>query len=257
MKFKKAELLRKYAELRGNYIDSYEPDLSQEGYTVRYAKIPDSCLSSDLCSHRILRHFEAKKGLFPRLYKKLPKGTEPSEYAEMYFDKEGKLHHSVHQISETVYYVTIPISEQLLADFRVEIITGRKPFITLLFMEWTEYDHHGNPVSIESFQRNGSLADGVIISCEYYRYENGKLIHIDFFKEFDSDGKIEEPLVRRMVPDRIMNPEIFAYDFQRTEGGILCTRTIYWSESKTYTGTFLMPEKEVKKMEEHGICFFS
>ena len=72
MEFRKAELLRKYAELRDNYIDSYEPDFSQEGYTVRYAKIPDPCLSSDLCSHRILRHFEAKKALFPRLY-----NTEP------------------------------------------------------------------------------------------------------------------------------------------------------------------------------------
>ena len=58
-----------------------------------------------------------------------------------------------------------------------------------------------------------------------------------------------------MVPDRIMNPEMFAYDFQRTEGGILCTRTIYWSASKTYTGSFLMPEKELKKMEEHGMTF--
>ena len=40
------------------------------------------------------------------------------------------------------------------------------------------------------------------------------------------------------------------------EDGILCTKTNYWSESKTYTGSFLMPEKEVKKMEEHGICCF-
>ena len=255
MEFRKAELLRKYAELRGSYIDSYEPDLSREGYTVRYAKIPDPCLSSDLCSHRILRHFDAKKALFPRLYNKLLKGAEPAAYAEMYFDKDGKLHHLVHQISETVYYVTIPVSKQLQADYRVEHIAGRKPFITFLCMEWTEYDPDGNPVSVESFQRNGSLADGVIISCEYYRYENGKLIHADYYKEFDSDGRIEEPLVRRMVPDRIMNPEVFAYDFQRTEGGILCTRTIYWSASKTYTGSFLMPEKELKKMEEHGMSF--
>lgn len=256
MEFRKDELLRKYAQLRSSCIDSYEPDFSRDGYTVRYAKIPDPSLSSDLCSHRILQHFDAKKALFPRLYNKLPKGAEPSAYVEMFFDEEGKLHHLVHQISETVCYATIPVSKQLLADYRIEQFAGRKPFITFLFMEWTEYDPDGHPVSVESFQRNGSLADGVIISCEYYQYENGKLIHADYFKGFDSNGKIEEQLVRRMVPDRIMNPEIFAYDFQRTEDGILCTKTNYWSASRTYTGSFLMPEKELKKMEEHGICCF-
>ena len=256
MEFNKDELLKKYADLRSRYIDPAEPDLSEEQYTVRYAKIPDPCLSSDLCSHRILQHFDAKKALFPRLYKSLPKGACEEAYAAAYFDQDGNLHHYTHRIDEARRYITIPVSAQLQADYRVEEFPGRKPFVTFLFMEWTEYDADGRPVSVESFQRNGSLADGVIISCEYYQYENGRMTHADLFKEFDSNGRPEAGLVLRFAPDRITNPEVFAYDFERTEGGVLCTKTNYWSKSKTYTGSFLMPEKELQKMAEHGICCF-
>ena len=255
MEFRRTELLEKYAELRRTYIEPYEPDLSDEAYTVRYAKIPDPCLSSDLCSHRIIQHFEAKKALFPRFYKNLPKGACAEAYAAAYFDPDGNLHHMAHRIDETKRYITIPVSEQLLADYRVEELPGRKPFVTFLSMEWTEYGDDGNPVSVESFRRNGSLADGVIINSEYYQYENGKMIRADRFDTFDSDFQ-SGGLVLRFVPDRIMNPEVFSYDFEPAEGGVLCTRTNFWSKSKTYTHSFLMPQKELQKMEEHGIrCF--
>lgn len=256
MEFRQTEMLKKYAELREKYIDPYEPDLSEAPYTVRYAKIPGPCLPSDLCSHRVLQHFEAKKALFPRLFKKLPQGANAQEYAVLYFDRDETLHHLEFQMDAARRYLTVPLSGQLQADFEVRIWeAGRKPFVTFLSMEWTEYGDDGRPVSVESFRRNGSLADGVIINSEYYQYENGKMIHADRFDSFDSDFQ-SGGLVLRFVPDRIMNPEVFAYDFEPAEGGVLCTRTNFWSKSKTYTQSFLMPQKELQKMEENGIrCF--
>lgn len=165
MEFQKDVMLRKYAGLRQKYVEPYEPDLSTEGCTVRYARIPDMCLSSDLCSHRIMLHVEAKKALFPRLYGRLPKGAEPSAYAEMYFDKDDKLHHLVHRVGEAEY-VTIPVSEQLCMDYRV-VHTEVVPLVTFLSMEWTEYGSNGEPISVETFQTNGRSV--MLISCEYYR----------------------------------------------------------------------------------------
>jgi hypothetical protein len=256
VEFNKNIVLQKYKDLRARYIEPYIPDISPEGYTVRYAKIPDPCLSSDLCSHRILQHFEAKKALCPRFYKKLPQGAIAESYAAAYYKDDGKIHHIEYKMDEARRYVTLRISDQLLVDYHVEYFPGRKPFITFNSMEWTEFDANGRPISVESFGGNGTLSGGTIISGEYYQYENGRLIHADLFKDFDTSGRIEASLLIRMVPDRITNPDVFSYDFQRTEGGILCTKTNHWSESKTYTGSFLMPEKELKKTEEYGIpCF--
>ena len=256
MEFNKNTVLQKYKDLRAKYIEPYTPDISPEGYTVRYAKIPDPCLSSDLCSHRILQHFDAKKALCPRFYKKLPQSANAASYLTAYFNEDGTVHHFVYRMDESREYITIRSSEQLLVDYHVEYFPGRNPFITFSSMEWTEFDANGRPVSVESFGGNGCLAGGFIMSGEYYQYENGRLIHADLFKNFDSSGRIEAPIMNRMFPDRITNPDVWGYDFQRAEGGILCTKTNYWSESKTYTGSFLMPEKELRKMEEYGIpCF--
>ncbi len=256
MEFDKNAMLQKYKDLRSIYIEPYEPDISQEGCLVRYAKIPDPCLSSDLCSHRILQHFDAKKALCPRFYKKLPQGANEASYVTAYFNKDGSMHHFEFRMDEKRRYITIRISDQLLVDYHAEYFPGRKPFLTFSSMEWTEFDADGRPVSVESFGGNGCLTGGVIISGEYYHYEDGRLIHADLFKDFDSAGRIEAPFLRQMVPDRITNPDVFAYDFERTEGGILCTKTNYWSESKTYKGSFLMPEKELKRIKEYGIPYF-
>ncbi len=258
MEFNKEELLRKYKEICNTHTEIFKPDFTNGEYTVYYARIPDPCLSSDLSSHRILQHINVAKALFPRLYKKLPKGAIAESYATMHFDKDGKLHHLEQSINSCRKYVTICISDQLQADYVVNIYSGGESDVSieLLDMEWAEYDSDGNPVSVESFRGDGTLNYGVTINCEYYQYENGKLVHADQFKDYCTGVRLEESMVRQFVPDRIMNPEIFAYDFERTDDGVLCMKTNYYSKSKTFTQSINMPEKEIKKMEEHGIrCF--
>lgn len=255
MEFDQKKLLAKYAELRQQYANPYEPDLSPEGRTVRYAKIPDVSASANLYSRAILRHFDSKKALFPRQYAKLPKGADAAEYDALYFDPDGRLHHLDYCAPGFGRFAAVLDSDQLVLTYRIFDQPDRKPFITLLTMEWTEYGADGEPVSVTEFRRNGSLADGVIINCEYYQYENGRMCHADRFAEFDSDFS-GGGLITRLAPDKILNPEIFSYDFQRTEGGVRCTRTHFWSRSKTYRASILMPEKELLKLEKNGIrCF--
>lgn len=82
------------------------------------------------------------------------------------------------------------------------------------------------------------------------------MTHADVFKDFAPGGKAGDSLVMQMAPDRITNPDVFAYDLQRTDSGVLCRKTTYWSASGTFTSSFTVPEKELVKMEEHGIrCF--
>ena len=164
MEFNKNAMLQKYKDLRSTYIEPYEPDISQEGCLVRYAKIPDPCLSSDLCSHRILQHFDAKKALCPRFYKKLPRGANEASYVTAYFNEDGSMHHFEFRMDEKRRYITIRISDQLLVDYHAEYFPGRKPFLTFSSMECTEFDANGRTVSVESFGGNGCLTGGVIIS---------------------------------------------------------------------------------------------
>ena len=255
MEFNREAMLQKYADLRSRYVEPYEPDFSHEHDTVRYVKIPDVSSAANLYSRSVLRHFEAKRALFPRQYKILPKGANPAEYDAMYFAPDGNLHLAVYTGLPDGELICVNVSEQLVLTYRIQEQPGRKPFVTFLSMEWTEYDADSNPVSVEGFRRNGSLADGVLINSEYYQYADGRMVHAERYAAFDSDDR-GNPLLLRFVPDRIYNPEMFSYDFRRTEEGVLCERTHYWSRSKTYTASILLPEKELLKMEKNGLSCF-
>ena len=263
--FDKEGMLAKFAELRDKYVLTYEPDFTVED-EVRYAKGPIWDGLDELYSRFLIPHIREKKYLFTKEHKSLPKNAVVEEYEKIYHDAEGKLHHTVYEMgalgflvsefydAKSHFIASFYVSEQLRIDYNVLRLTNGELSPVWNQFEWCEYDEDGRLTAVESYRRNGAIQDGVIINAEYYEYEDGVLSHAYRFHEFDTQplpGMLG--LVRQMMPDRILNPECFEYDFSRDENGVTCNYTHFFRKSQTINRTDLIPMDKALKLKEHGI----
>ncbi len=110
-------------------------------------------------------------------------------------------------------------------------------------------------MSVESFKNDLSITEGVIVNAEYYEYEDGILSHITQYKDYYSHlPAMMRDFVIGAMPDRVFNPDVINYSFERSGGDIICTRSQYYRVSQTITHELRIPEKEVLKMKEQGIA---
>lgn len=266
MEFDAKAMVEKYRRLCEQFVDSYVPDVHILRGETRYAKEPDASGLDALYSRFLYPHIREKKYLFSKEHKSLPKNAQKGAYSELAYDTEGRLHHAEFDLGQPgsmadylldsvgSFMAYFYVSGNLRIDYNVQRRANGELFFSRCNFEWSEYDGDGRLVSVESFQRNGTLHDGVIIDAEYYSYENGLLRHITRFEEFDTDPVPRTlTLVQRMVPDLIFNPKHSEFEICPGESGVVCKWTNFYRKSQNITGEFLIPAENARKLTEHGI----
>ncbi|MCR5105243.1 MAG: hypothetical protein K6B68_12475 [Eubacterium sp.] len=154
-------------------------------------------------------------------------------------------------VSEVAF---VYVSKQLTIGYSLDSAPDGALSHSLYNFEWYEYDDADKLISAEVFRGSGSPTDDVIINSEYYEYDGDVLSHAWNFKEFQKyPMQMTINIVSQMIPDRIFNPDIFEYTFQRVEDGLDFTQNHYYRKSQTNTYKGHISEETLSHLAEHGI----
>ena len=262
--FDEIKIMEKFNTIKEQYIDTYTPDPDIERGDTKYLKYNEVL---DYAFDRFISpHIEKGKILYKKERKSIPKNSDPREYYELVYDKEGNLHHSEFEMGRAGFLantllgatnskiIEFCISKNLWVECMMDCLPSGKVKFSWMYFEWAEYDDAGRLISVESFKNDISFSGGVIVNAEYYDHEGGVLSHITRYKDYYSDipNMIRNSVAINM-PDRIYNPDVINYSFEKSDDDIVCTRQHYFRVSQTITHEITIPDKEVQKMETYGI----
>ena len=261
--FNEELIMKKFKRIKKEYVDSFVPDMTAGRGNTKFIK--DIYELDNPFSKMITPHICREKSLFKKERNSIPKNGNKLEYIELFYDDEGRLIRGELEagragfLSETLLgadsskYVTFYLPDDLWIDVTANSVAGDYKYSWTSF-EKSERDSDGRLVSVESFKNDLSITEGVIINAEYYEYEDGVLSHITQYKDYYSHlPTMTRDFIMSYMPDRVFNPDVINYSFERSGGDIICTRSQYYRVSRTITHELRIPEKEVLKMKEHGI----
>lgn len=258
--FDEKQIMEKYERLKTECVNPFVPDLSRDAET-RFIK--DNEFLENTFSRAITPHVCKGKLLFNKDRKAIPKNADSRNYLKLIYDGEGRLLRSEYDMggigstwscSSDRKNITFCVSDNLWIDCMAEAGSDGKYRYNWVMFEHSEYDNEGRLVSVERFKGDPVLLVDVVVNAEYYEYEDGRLSHITEYKDFHSDlPKMSRDLVMMNMPDRVFNPDVINYSFERSGSDVICTRVHYYRVSQSFTDKITIPEKEVIRMKEHGI----
>ncbi len=262
--FDETKIMEKFNSIKEQYVDTYTPDPDIERGDTKYLRYSEFL---DYPFDRFISpHIEKGKILYKKERKSIPKNSDPREYYQLVYDTEGKLHHSELELGGAGFLastflgatksknVAFCISKNLWVECMMDYLPGGKQSFSWIYFEWAEYNDSGKLVSVESFKNDISFSGGVIVNAEYYDYDGDVLSHITRYKDYYSDipSMIRSSVMINM-PDRVYNPDVINYSFEKSGNDIVCTRQHYFRVSQTITHTITISDAEVQKMESYGI----
>ena len=258
--FDEKQIMEKYERLKKEYVNPFVPDLSRDAET-RFIK--DNEFLENSFSRAFTPHICKGKLLFNKDRKAIPKNADSRNYLKLIYDGEGRLLRSEYDMggvgstwssSSDRKNITFCVSDNLWIDCMAEADSEGKNTYNWVMFEWSEYDDDGRLVSVERFKGDPAFLVDVVVNAEYYEYTDGVLSHITEYKDFHSDlPKMSRDLVMMNMPDRVFNPDVINYSFERSGSDIICTRVHYFRVSQSFTDKITIPDKELIKMKEHGI----
>ena len=255
MEFPREKLLNKYISIYEKWIAPYKPDFEVAGGTTRYVKFNDAWYGLNPYNKFLITRLINEKNNFPKKpAAKIPKNADPANYVTLKYDADGTLRAACFQ--EDTYgkgMAFVYVSKQLTIGYKIKSTEDGITTYELFNFECYEYDDKERMISAEEFQGSGSAADDVKINCEYYEYDSGVLSHAWQFKEYQKyPMQITVDLVRKMMPDRIFNPDHIEYCFQRVSDGLSYTCNHYFRKSQTITRTGHVSEEKLSHLAENG-----
>ena len=255
MEFPREELLEKYVRIYEQFIAPYKPDFEVAGGTTRYARFNDAWFGLNPYDKCLLSRLTNRKNTFPKNPSaKLRGNADPANYVMLRYDSEGKLKMAYYERDGAMEMAVVYVSKQLTICYRLDTDLKGNVTYELYDFEWYEYDDAGRLISEERFRGSGSPNDDVIINSEYYEYDGAVLAHAWQFTEFEKyPMEMTRNLVMTMMPDRILNPQIFEYTFQRVADGLDYTRNHYFRKSQAMTYKDHVSEETLTHLAENGI----
>jgi len=211
----------------------------------------------DIFSNGLLRHIDAGKCLYKQPSTKIRKSADINDYYALYYNSNHQL-----LISEPVYshyfkLVTIYFDENIQITYSVDD-DGGDSSPQFRFMEYTEYSN-GNVLSCEKFAKQYNPPYGVEINGEYYEYEGIKLISAIKIENYNTAYEpFQNPVLRfEFIPGRILNPDIFYYDFKYDNSEkLICKKTQRYTTECTKENTLTLVKSEIEKLKKFGVnCF--
>ncbi len=256
MDFPREELLEKYIRIYEQWVAPYTPDFEVADGTTRYIRFNDAWQGMDPFAKFLISRLTNRKNTFPKTPSaKIAKNANPANYITLRYDSEGRL--KMARLGETGVdaLVFVYVSEQLTICYCLHSIPGVGVKHSLYNFVWYEYDDAGRLISAEEFRGSGIPTDDVTINSEYYEYEGDVLSHAWYFREFQKYPiEMSMELVRRMMPDRIFNPDQFEYSFQRVADGLDYSCNHYFRKSQTLTDNGHVSEETLSHLAQNGIC---
>ena len=242
--FNEELIMKKFKKIRRECIDALVPDMTVGRGNSKFIK--DIYELDNPFSKMITPHICREKSLFKKERNSIPKNGNKLEYIELFYDDEGRLIRGELEagragfLSETLLgadsskFVTFYVSDDLWIDVTANSVAGDYKYSWTNF-EKSERDSDGRLVSVESFKNDLSITEGVIINAEYYEFEDGVLSHITQYKDYYSHlPAMMRDFVIGAMPDRVFNPDVINYSFERSGGDIICTRSQYYRVSQTW-----------------------
>lgn len=271
----------KYNKLKEEYIDNIDWSIYKDrtGLTVKYGNDHSiECSGRAAFSGSILRHIDANKCLYSKMYNKIPERADKRNYGAYYFDPDTLVMSEfvLGNTKEIVFYLNEPC-QKIQAGF---FVTDKNTFgengtytnldITdtltesdgalrkiLYYADHSVYDNMNRLVSSELYQNIFQPPYGMTASGEYYEYSGERLVHAVKYHEYNKNNYINSPsYLRADAPYIYCNPEIYYYDFEYGGGNIVCQKNRKRTPDETVSRQYELKNTELKKLLRHGInCF--
>lgn len=253
-------------------MDSYT-DKTQ--FDVKYVNGEKTAKSSDrsLFSGSILRHIDAGKCLYSRLYNNIPKKADKRNYTSVFFkaDELVMSEFSIDTVKEVTFYLDRS-NEKLQAVFFVrnnennqpqryinpldiyDLANGSKPQQKHFYsFDYSVYDDKNRLVSNELYEKQYGFPYGVTVTGEYYEYSGEKLIYAVKYRNYNENYYNDCTLIQ---PGVFFNPEIYYYDFEYTDDAVFCSMTRKYSPNEDHSKRFEPDISELRKLSKYGVrCF--
>jgi hypothetical protein len=189
------------------------------------------------------------KCLYKQPTEKLRKNTNIDDYYMLYFNSNQEL-----IMSE--FSSSYPKSVTIYVDKNVQIsylIDGGVPQFRSL--EYAEYID-GKIASCEKFTKLYQPPYGIKINGEYYEYDNSTLIKAVKFENYNTNYEpfCSPALQLGLVPGRILNPDIFSYEFNYDDSeNLICKKTHKYTPENLREYTIILKKVELNKLKNFGI----
>lgn len=250
----------KYNELKYKYIDTldWEKYSDYSGYEVKYGK-DTSILFSDkpMFSASILRHIDANKCLFSKLFKKIPKSSKPQEYTAYYYDNE-KLIMSEFKLDayskQITFYISNDNNEKVQITFFIMPNENGQPQKHLSSLEYSVYDDN-KLIKCETYINQSKPPYGISVYGEYYQYENSKLIKAIKYDNYNSNFKMDA-VMKELCPTLVINPYIYEYEFEYLDNSVFCQKTRKHSQNENNTNRYELKRAVLNDLSDNGVACF-
>lgn len=255
-------LIEKYNFLYKQYFTECKEklnDIQKSNLNLFYSKSYRYGEVGDIFSNSILRHIDAGKCLYKQPSAKIRKGVDVNDYYMLYYDSNHKLVMSEPVYSHHFKLVTIYFDKNIQITYSVDD-DGSTPQFSPQFrsMEYTEYNN-GHIGSCEKFSQQYNSPYGVEISGEYYKYDGLKLISAIRIENYNTAYEpFQHPaLSLGFIPGRIINPDIFCYDFEYDNPEkLICKKTQRYTSECNKENTITLAMSEIEKLSKFGLnCF--
>lgn len=256
----------RFSELKHKWIDTIDLEEYNDSsrYTVKYGK-DISITSSDkpMFSASILRHIDLNKSLFSRLYKNLPKKSNPGVYTSYFYNDEGHLIMSEFVIDvyskQRTYFLCTDNENVQITYFIFQNKNGQshKSFYSV---EYALYDADKKLLACETYVNLFKPPYGISASGEYYKYDdtNGRLIAAVKFEDYNKNfiNSDVDRICKQAVPDLVINPHEYNYLFEYNQGQVFCNKIKRYTYSQDKIYQYELNAEELTKLSNNGvICF--
>lgn len=129
------------------------------------------------------------------------------------------------------------------------------PKVYFSAFERTVYDDKGRTLECEFYENKSSPPYGTAASAEYYEYEVTTLIKAVKYEDYNTNFKPHKVLFE-ICPTLIINPYIFEYSFEYSEGSVFCEKKHKYSGEEDNIKRYELNKGELLKLSKYGAdCF--